>query len=125
MRTPLAQVRGLGSAKTGTGEYVAQWLTSVALVFLLALFVIIVVALNGEPRETVVAAIASPPVALVLLAGILVTMVHMRLGLQMIIEDYVHEERLKIAALVGNWVFSWGVGLIAVFAVLKIAFGGA
>jgi succinate dehydrogenase / fumarate reductase, membrane anchor subunit len=125
IRTPLAEVRGLGSAKKGTGEFIAQRVTSIALLVLLTLFVILIVALNGAPHEEVVAALATPLVALILLAGILVTTVHMRIGMQVIIEDYITDEMLKIAALVGNWLFSWSVGLIAAFAVLKIAFGGA
>jgi succinate dehydrogenase / fumarate reductase membrane anchor subunit len=125
MRTPLAEVRGLGSAKKGTGEFIVQRVTSVALVVLLTLFVVLIVALNGEPYETVVDTLASPVVALILLAGILVTTVHMKVGMQVVIEDYVIDEMLKLVALIANWVFSWGVGLIAAFAVLKIAFGGA
>ena len=53
------------------------------------------------------AALASPLVALVLLAGILLTVVHMRIGMQVIIEDYVHEEMPKLALLIANWLFSW------------------
>jgi len=124
MRTPLSRVRGLGSAKTGTHEFVVQRVTSVAMILLLTLFVVIIVALNGASYETVVASIHSPLVALVLLAGILVTTVHMKIGMQVIIEDYVHGEALKVAALIGNWLFAWGAGLTAAFAVLKIAFGG-
>jgi succinate dehydrogenase / fumarate reductase membrane anchor subunit len=125
IRTPLGEVRGLGSAKKGTGEFVVMRVTSVALLVLLTLFVILIVALNGAPHATVVSAIASPLVALILLAGILVTMVHMRVGMQVVIEDYVQDEMLKIMSLIANSLFSWAVGLTAAFAVLKIAFGGA
>ena len=124
MRTPLSEVRGLGSARGGTGEFIAQRVTSVALLFLLIPFLVLLVAMNGEPHARVVEVIANPFVAILLVAGIAVTIVHMRVGMQVIVEDYVHAELPKFALLIGNWLFAWGVGLIAVFAVLKIAFGG-
>ncbi len=124
IRTPLAEVRGLGSAKKGTGTFIVERVTSIALLILLTLFIIIVVMLNGEPYDVVVATLASPLVALIMLAGILVTIVHMRVGMQIILEDYVQGELPKLATLVANWLFCWGIGLVAAFAVLKIAFGG-
>ena len=124
MRTPLGKVRGLGSAKGGTHEFIVQRVTSVALAILTVFFIILVVALNGEPYETVIATLSSPLVAVVLIASILVTIVHMRIGMQVIVEDYVQAEMLKFALLILNWLFSWAVGLTAIFAVLKIAFGG-
>lgn len=124
MRTPIAQVRGLGSAKKGTGEFVMQRVTSVALVILVAFFVWLIVVLNGEPYERVIAVISTPPVALFLITAILVTIVHMRLGMQVVIEDYVHHVLVKFTLLVANWLFSWAVGLSAAYAVLVIAFGG-
>jgi succinate dehydrogenase / fumarate reductase membrane anchor subunit len=125
IRTPLAIVRGLGSAKKGTGEFIAQRLTSVALTALTVAFIWIIVRLNGEPYQTVVATLSSPLVALIFIAAILMTVVHMRIGMQVIIEDYIHSEMPKLSLLTLNWLFSWGVGLVAIFAVLKLAFGGA
>ena len=125
MRTPLAEVKGLGSARKGTGEFIVQRLTSIALVPLVIAFIVIVVSLNGEPYETVVATLSSPLVAIILIAGILATVVHMRIGMQVIIEDYIYGEVAKATLLTLNWLFSWGVGLVAVFAVLKLAFGAA
>ena len=122
-RTPLAEVRGLGSAKKGTGEWIASRLTSVALAILAIPFLVLVISLNGEPYETVVSVLAAPAVAILLVATILITAVHMRLGMQVIIEDYVHGEMTKFALLIGNWLFSWAVALVAAFAILKIAFG--
>lgn len=124
MRTPMSRVRGLGSAKKGTGDWIATRVTSVALVPLTLFFVILIVALNGRPHAEVVETLASPLVAIPFAAAILITVVHMRLGMQVIIEDYVHADLPKFALLIGNWLFSWAVGLTAVFAVLKIAFGG-
>jgi succinate dehydrogenase / fumarate reductase, membrane anchor subunit len=124
-RTPLGGVRGLGSAKQGTGEFIVQRLTSVALTILLVAFVILIAALNGEPHTDVIATLSSPLVALLLLASILLTTIHMRIGMQVIIEDYILSEMPKLSLLILNWLFSWGVGLIAIFAVLKLAFGGA
>ena len=124
MRTPLGKVRGLGSAKGGTREFIMQRVTSVALAILTVFFIILVVALNGESHATVVATLASPLVAILLVASILVTIVHMRIGMQVIVEDYIHAEMPKFVLLILNSLFSWAVGLTAIFAVLKIAFGG-
>jgi succinate dehydrogenase / fumarate reductase membrane anchor subunit len=123
MRTPLGQVGGLGSAKKGTGHFIASRVTSVALLILSFGFLAIVVALQGRSHAEAIDILANPLVAIILLAGILVTAVHMRLGMQVIIEDYVHTELPKFALLIANWIFSWAVGLTAAFAVLKIAFG--
>jgi succinate dehydrogenase / fumarate reductase membrane anchor subunit len=123
MRTPLGQVRGLGSAKKGTGDWIVSRVTSVALSVLYLAFLIIVVGLVGRSHAEVVDRLASPLVALVLLATLVLTTVHMRLGMQVIIEDYVHDELPKFALLIANTLFSWAVGLTAIFAVLKIAFG--
>lgn len=124
MRTPLGRVRALGAAKEGTGHFIASRVTAVALTIVLTIFLTILVALVGEPYEVVRATLASPFAALVMTAGILATMVHMRLGMQVIIEDYVHDDLVKFILLTANSLFSWGVGLACLFAILKLAVGG-
>lgn len=125
MRTPLAHVRGLGSARSGTAHFWRQRLTAVANVPLTIAFIIIVISLLGRNHAAVVQILGAPWVAIIMLLFIASVTYHMRLGMQVIIEDYVREEMPKLAALVANWMFSWAVGLTAAFAVLKIAFGGA
>ena len=124
MRTPLGQVRGLGSAKKGTGDFIASRVTSVALAALTVFFIVLVVSQTGRAHSEVVATLASPLIAVLLLATVLLTVVHMRIGMQVIIEDYVHTDLPKFALLIANSLFCWGIGLVSVFAILKIALGG-
>ena len=123
MRTPLGQVRGLGAGHSGTGHFIAQRLTSIAGIVLGIAFVVLVVALQGASYEEVRATLASPLVAIVLLATIFNSVVHMRIGMQVIVEDYVHHDLTKFALLAANWIVAWAIGLTAVFAILKLAFG--
>ena len=124
MRTPLGKVRGLGSAKEGTDHFWKQRLTSIANVPLVIFFVWMVVSLAGAPHSEVISTLSNPLVALGMLAVILSVCFHMKLGMQVVIEDYIHGEGMKIALVVLNIFFCGAIALISIFAVLKMAFGG-
>jgi succinate dehydrogenase / fumarate reductase membrane anchor subunit len=123
IRTPLARVRYLGTARSGTRHFWHQRLTSVALVPLTVGAVFVVVGLLGRNHAAVVQILGSPPVAIGMLLFVLVSVYHMWLGMQAIIEDYVHDELPKLAALMTNIFFSCAIGLAGAFAVLKLSFG--
>ncbi|PWJ85075.1 succinate dehydrogenase subunit D [Pseudaminobacter salicylatoxidans] len=124
MRTPLKKVRGLGSAREGTGHFWRQRLTAVANIPLTLFFVGLIVALNGTGYDNVRAALSNPFVALILIVMLLSGLYHMRLGMQVIIEDYVHGEGSKLVLFMLNTFFTIAVGVASVFALLKLAFGG-
>jgi len=123
MRTPLKTVRHLGSAKEGTDHFWKQRVTAVANIVLVTGLVWLVVSLVGADHATVKAAISNPLVALGLLMLVLSGIIHMRLGMQVIIEDYIHGEGSKIVLLMLNTFFTIVVGFACVFAVLKLSFG--
>jgi succinate dehydrogenase / fumarate reductase membrane anchor subunit len=122
-RTPLARVRGLGSAREGAEHFWRQRLTAVANIFLVAFLVWLLVTLAGADYATVKRTLAKPQVAIPLLLLVLSGLVHMRIGMQVIIEDYVHSEGRKLIILMMNSFFTFVVGLVCVFAVLKLSFG--
>ena len=122
MSTPLGRVRGLGAARSGTGHFWRQRLTAVANVPLSIAFVLIVVGLLGRNHAAVVQILGSPLVAVVMLLFILSVTTHMRIGMQVIIEDYVHDETAKLALLMANTFFAVAVGLASAFAILMLSF---
>lgn len=122
MSTPLARVRGLGSAKSGTRAFWRQRLTAVANVPLSIAFVVIVVSLLGRNHAAVVQILGSPLIAVIMLLFIFSITTHMRIGMQVIIEDYVHDEGAKFLLLMANTFFTVAVGLAAAFAVLMLSF---
>ena len=123
MRTPLKTARNLGSAKEGADHFWMQRVTAVANVFLGLFLVWLIASLIGANHATVKAKLAHPLIALPLLALVISGTIHMRLGMQTIIEDYVSSEGAKILLLMLNTFFAAFIALASVFAVLKISFG--
>lgn len=123
MRTPLSKVRGLGSAKEGADHFWQQRLTAVANIFLTLFMVFAVISLLDADYASVQAFIASPLVSLLIILLVVSTVFHMRLGMQVVIEDYIHAEGSKIVLLMLNTFFAIFIGLACIFAVFKISFG--
>lgn len=124
LRTDLGKVRGLGSAKEGTQHWWAQRLTAIALIPLVLWFVASVAGLAGADIGPVRAWIAQPVTAILLVVLIGVTFHHMQLGLQVVIEDYVHAEWLKFTSIILVKFAAVLLAAAAAFSVLKIAFAG-
>ena len=123
MRTPFARVHGLGAAHSGTGHFWMQRLTGLANLFLVITLLVVVVSLAGSSQASVTATLSNPFVAMTMIAAFISVLVHMRIGMQVIIEDYVHTEIRKIALLMANTFFTLAVGIAAAYAILKINFG--
>ena len=123
MITPLKRARGLGSAKEGPGHFMRQRLTAVLNLILVPFAIGLIATLAGADLAVVKSTLAHPIVAILLVALILSMAVHMRIGMQIIVEDYVHDEGAKMLFLLANTVFAFGVAAIAIFAVLKLSFG--
>jgi len=124
MQTPLRRVLGLGSAHEGTGHFWRQRLTGLANLILVIGFVVLVVALLGRPYDEAVAVLRAPLVALWLLLLVASVTVHMRIGMQVVIEDYIHGPVTRPILLILNTFFTVAIGAVSAFAILKLAFGG-
>jgi succinate dehydrogenase / fumarate reductase membrane anchor subunit len=124
LSTPMARVRGLGAAKSGTDHFWKTRVTAVANVPLTIAFVVIVLMLAKRDYAGAIALVGNPLVGILLLLFIGSAMIHMRLGMQVIIEDYVHSEGSKVVLLMLNTFFAVAVGLASAYAILKIGFAG-
>ena len=123
IRTPLGRVRGYGSAKSGTEQFWRQRLTAVANLPLTVAAVVILIALLGRNQAATAQILGSPAVAIILGLFIISTVIHMRIGVQTIIEDYVHDDSAKLTLLMANTFYCFAVGAVAIYALPKTSFG--
>jgi succinate dehydrogenase / fumarate reductase, membrane anchor subunit len=123
MRTPLARVRSLGASHSGTTDFWRQRVTAVAMVLLIVPVIVVVMMLLGRNQAGAAQILGSPLVAIVLLLFIVASAWHMKIGMQVVIEDYVHNEKRKLAAILANNFFSFVVALISIYAILKLSSG--
>jgi succinate dehydrogenase / fumarate reductase membrane anchor subunit len=121
MRSMASRVGHLGAAKSGTRDLWLMRLTSVALLFLAIGFICIVLSLVGKDLPQVRAEFSHPFVSIVMLLFILASIVHMKIGMQSIIDDYIHALHVKEWAMMANIFFCVGMGVAAIFAVLKLS----
>ncbi|MEO1919589.1 MAG: succinate dehydrogenase, hydrophobic membrane anchor protein [Paracoccaceae bacterium] len=119
--TDKKRVHGLGSAKDGTGHFISQRVTAIALIPLTALFVLPLGYNLGAGYDRVIEAYSHPVNAIVVILFFITLFTHLRLGLQVVIEDYVHGHGTRTALLIANTLFCWLFGLTGVFAIAKIA----
>ena len=123
MRTPLGRVRNLGSSHSGTSDFWRQRLTAVAMVLLILPVIVVVMMLLGRNQAGAAQILGSPLVGIILLLFIIATIWHMKIGMQVVIEDYVHGEMIKLAAIMANNFFSVAVALASIYAILKLSSG--
>jgi succinate dehydrogenase / fumarate reductase membrane anchor subunit len=123
MATALHRVRHLGSAHGGTQDFWRQRVTGAANVPLVLGFIAVMFAVVGQPYDTVVNIIGSPLVSALLILLLVSAAIHMRIGMQVIVEDYIQGEALKVVLLVASTFFAVAVATVGVLSILKLAFG--
>ncbi|MDD2867587.1 succinate dehydrogenase, hydrophobic membrane anchor protein [Neomegalonema sp.] len=121
MITPRARVEGLGSAKSGTDHWWGQRVTAVALAILTPLFLVGFVRMLGRPHEEVLAFYGRPLNALFAALFIAAAFVHLKQGLQVVIEDYVHSPALKTTAFLANTLLTTAFAAAGIFSLAIIA----
>ncbi|PSO20249.1 succinate dehydrogenase, hydrophobic membrane anchor protein [Bradyrhizobium sp. MOS003] len=123
LRTPLGRVRNLGAAHSGTSDFWRQRITAVAMTLLMIPALVIIVMLLGRNQVYAAQTLSSIPVAVILLLFIFASAWHMKIGMQVVIEDYVHNEKLKLVSVMLNNFFSVAVALASTYAILKLSSG--
>jgi succinate dehydrogenase / fumarate reductase membrane anchor subunit len=123
MRTPLGRVRSLGASHSGTSDFWRQRLTAVAMVLLMVPVIVVVMMLLGRNQAGAAQILGSAPIAIIMLLFIVASCWHMKIGMQVVIEDYVHSEMVKLACVMANNFFCIAVALASIYAILKLSSG--
>ena len=123
MRTPLSRVRALGASHSGTSDFWRQRMTAVAMVLLMVPVIVVVMMLLGRNQAGAAQILGSAPIAIIMLLFIVASTWHMKIGMQVVIEDYVHSEMVKLACVMANNFFCIAVALASVYAILKLSSG--
>jgi succinate dehydrogenase / fumarate reductase membrane anchor subunit len=123
MRTPLARVRNLGASHSGTSDFWRQRLTAVAMTVLIVPVIVVVLMLIGSNQAGAKQIFSSLPIAIIMLLFIVASAWHMKIGMQIVIEDYVHNEKIKLASVMANNFFCLAVALASIYAILKMSSG--
>ena len=123
MRTPLARVRALGASHSGTSDFWRQRVTAVALVLLIIPVIVVVMMLLGRNQAGAAQILGSPLIAIIMLLFIVASAWHMKIGMQVVIEDYVPNEKLKLASIMANNFFCVAVALASIYAIFKLSSG--
>ena len=123
MRTPLARVRSLGSSHSGTSDFWRQRLTAVAMTVLIVPVIVVVLILLRSNQAGAKQIFSLLPIAIIMLLFIVASAWHMKIGMQVVIEDYVHNEKIKLASVMANNFFCIAVALASIYAILKMSSG--
>ncbi|MCD0422783.1 MAG: succinate dehydrogenase, hydrophobic membrane anchor protein [Rhodopseudomonas sp.] len=123
MRTPIGKVRKLGPAGSGTSDFWRQRITGVAMTLLILPTIVVIMMLLGRNQAAAAQILGSPLISLIMILFIIASAIHMKIGMQVVIEDYVQNEKLKLVTVMANNFFSIAVALAAIFAIFKMASG--
>jgi succinate dehydrogenase / fumarate reductase, membrane anchor subunit len=123
MRTPLGRVLGFGAARSGTEHFWLQRLTAVANIPLTIAAILIIILLLGRNQAAAAQILGAPLVAVIMLLFIISVSTHMRIGMQAVIEDYVHDDIAKLVLIMANTFYAVAVALVSAYGILKLSFG--